>query len=124
VNAAVREIPGHGGRSAGPTGAIHPLGIGAIIGTGIFVIIGEAIGESGPAIVVSFVVAGLTCLFSALSYAELASTIHWLAIGLVIYFAYSRRHSRVQGGGDGGLPDDRDSRLGPRVGGPQPRAAR
>src|SRR5699024_1992368 len=51
------------------------LGIGAIIGTGIFVIIGEAIGDSGPAIVLSFVLAGLTCVFSALSYAELASTI-------------------------------------------------
>jgi APA family basic amino acid/polyamine antiporter len=51
------------------------LGIGAIIGTGIFVIIGEAIGESGPALVISFVLAGLTCIFSALSYAELASTI-------------------------------------------------
>ena len=51
------------------------LGIGAIIGTGIFVIVGEAIGRSGPAIVISFVVAGLTCLFSALSYSELASTI-------------------------------------------------
>ena len=51
------------------------LGIGAIIGTGIFVIIGEAIGESGPALVLSFVLAGVTCIFSALSYAELASTI-------------------------------------------------
>jgi APA family basic amino acid/polyamine antiporter len=51
------------------------LGIGAIIGTGIFVIIGEAIGDSGPAIVVSFLLAGLTCVFSALSYAELASAI-------------------------------------------------
>src|SRR6476646_4343808 len=51
------------------------LGIGAIIGTGIFVIIGEAIGDSGPAIVLSFVLAGVTCVFSALSYAELASTI-------------------------------------------------
>jgi APA family basic amino acid/polyamine antiporter len=50
-------------------------GLGAIIGTGIFVIIGEAIAESGPAIVLSFVLAGLTCVFSALSYAELASTI-------------------------------------------------
>ena len=48
------------------------LGIGAIIGTGIFVIIGEAIGESGPALVLSFVLAGVTCIFSALSYAELA----------------------------------------------------
>jgi basic amino acid/polyamine antiporter, APA family len=51
------------------------LGIGGIIGTGIFVIIGEAIGDSGPAIVLSFVLAAVTCIFSALSYAELASTI-------------------------------------------------
>jgi basic amino acid/polyamine antiporter, APA family len=51
------------------------LGLGAIIGTGIFVIIGEAIGDSGPAIVLSFVLAGVTCIFSALSYAELASAI-------------------------------------------------
>ena len=51
------------------------LGIGAIIGTGIFVIIGEAIALSGPAIVVSFVLAGVTCVFSALAYAELASTL-------------------------------------------------
>src|SRR4051794_314502 len=51
------------------------LGIGGIIGTGVFVIIGEAIGDSGPAIVLSFVLAAFTCVFSALSYAELASTI-------------------------------------------------
>jgi basic amino acid/polyamine antiporter, APA family len=51
------------------------LGLGAIIGTGIFVVIGEAIGDSGPAIVLSFLLAGVTCVFSALSYAELASTI-------------------------------------------------
>lgn len=51
------------------------LGLGAIIGTGIFVILGKAIGDSGPAIVVSFVLAGVTCAFSALSYAELASSI-------------------------------------------------
>jgi APA family basic amino acid/polyamine antiporter len=51
------------------------LGIGAIIGTGIFVIIGEAIGDAGPSIVLSFALAGVTCLFSALSYGELASSI-------------------------------------------------
>jgi hypothetical protein len=47
----------------------------AIIGTGIFVIIGEAIAESGPAIVISFVLRRVTCIFSALAYAELASTL-------------------------------------------------
>jgi APA family basic amino acid/polyamine antiporter len=39
------------------------------------VILGEAIGDSGPAILLSFVLAGVTCMFSALSYAELASSI-------------------------------------------------
>jgi APA family basic amino acid/polyamine antiporter len=51
------------------------LGLGAIIGTGVFVVIGEAIGDSGPAIILSFLLAGLTCAFSALAFAELASTI-------------------------------------------------
>ena len=51
------------------------LGLGAIIGTGIFVILGEAIGAAGPAIVLSFILAGVTCAFSALSYSELASSI-------------------------------------------------
>src|SRR3954452_4040218 len=51
------------------------LGIGAVIGTGIFVVIGEGIGKAGPAFILSFALAGLTCLFSALSYAELSSSI-------------------------------------------------
>src|SRR3954454_5002559 len=50
------------------------FGVGAIIGTGIFVVLAEGIGDSGPAIVVSFVLVGVTCLLSALSYAELASS--------------------------------------------------
>jgi basic amino acid/polyamine antiporter, APA family len=54
---------------------LSALGLGAIIGTGIFVIIGEAIADSGPSILLSFVLAGVTCAFSALSYAELASSI-------------------------------------------------
>ncbi len=51
------------------------LGLGAIIGTGIFVIIGEAITPAGPSIILSFVLAGVTCAFSALAFAELASSI-------------------------------------------------
>jgi APA family basic amino acid/polyamine antiporter len=54
---------------------LSALGLGAIIGTGIFVIIGEAITDTGPSILLSFVLAGVTCAFSALAYAELASSI-------------------------------------------------
>ena len=49
--------------------------IGSIIGSGIFVILGVAIPKAGPAVLLSFVLAGFTALLSALSYAELASTI-------------------------------------------------
>src|ERR1700754_3908373 len=51
------------------------LGVGAVIGTGIFVIIGEGIGIAGPAVILSFILAAVTCVFSALCYAELASSI-------------------------------------------------
>ncbi|MDD5033539.1 MAG: amino acid permease [Methylococcaceae bacterium] len=52
------------------------LGIGAIIGTGIFVLTGIAAATlAGPAVVISFVFAGLACTFAALSYAELASCV-------------------------------------------------
>ncbi len=51
------------------------LGIGCIIGTGIFVLTGiTAATTAGPAIVLSFIVAGLACAFAGLSYAELASS--------------------------------------------------
>src|SRR4051794_4881286 len=68
---------GAGGGLRRAVGAVSltAMGLGAIIGTGIFVIIGEAISLSGPAIVLSFALAGITCVFSALSYSELASTI-------------------------------------------------
>jgi len=50
------------------------LGIGCIIGTGIFVMTGTAAAQhAGPAIVISFVLAGICCAFAALCYAELAS---------------------------------------------------
>src|SRR3954451_15381786 len=77
VDRLISETEAEGSKLRRAVGALDltALGVGAIIGTGIFVIIGEAIGDSGPAIVLSFVLAGLTCAFSALSYAELASTI-------------------------------------------------
>ncbi|HEU4426565.1 MAG TPA: amino acid permease, partial [Pilimelia sp.] len=51
------------------------MGIGAIIGTGIFVVVGEGARLAGPAVILSFILAAVACVFSALSYAELASSI-------------------------------------------------
>lgn len=51
------------------------IGIGAIIGTGIFVLIGVASGIAGPAVIISFLLAGLTALLTGLSTAELSSFI-------------------------------------------------
>jgi APA family basic amino acid/polyamine antiporter len=57
-------------------GQLVLLGIGAIIGAGIFVLTGTAAAQhAGPAIALSFVLAGLGCLFAGLCYAELASMI-------------------------------------------------
>jgi APA family basic amino acid/polyamine antiporter len=54
--------------------ALTALGIGAVIGAGIFVTTGRAAHEiAGPALVVSYVVAGITCLLAALCYAEFAA---------------------------------------------------
>jgi basic amino acid/polyamine antiporter, APA family len=62
-------------RTLGATNLVA-LGIGAIIGAGIFVLTGQAAAEySGPAITISFVVAAIICVFSALCYAEFAALI-------------------------------------------------
>jgi APA family basic amino acid/polyamine antiporter len=56
--------------------ALTFLGIGAIIGTGIFVLTGQAAGKhAGPAVVLSMIVAGIVSLFAALCYSEFASAV-------------------------------------------------
>src|SRR5438128_5085782 len=60
-------------RALGPV-TLTALGIGAVIGAGIFVATGEAArNTAGPALMLSYVVAGVTCIFAALCYAEFAS---------------------------------------------------
>jgi APA family basic amino acid/polyamine antiporter len=62
-------------RILGPV-QLSALGVGAIIGTGIFVLTGVAAHDTtGPALILSFVVSGITCIFAALCYAEFASMV-------------------------------------------------
>ena len=51
------------------------LGVGAIIGTGIFVLTAEAAQKAGPAMMISFIIAGFVCAVAALCYAEMASMV-------------------------------------------------
>ncbi len=72
------------------------LGVGAIIGAGIFILTGIAAAtKAGPAIVLSYMIAGLACGFSALAYAELTATIggcgsayNYAYIGMGEFFAW------------------------------------
>src|ERR1051326_9574498 len=60
-------------RVLGPVG-LTSLGIGAIIGAGIFVMTGEvASNDAGPSVVLSYVVAGIACVLAAFCYSEFAS---------------------------------------------------
>lgn len=76
IDHLLKEAEGHKlKRTLGRTNLVT-LGIGAIIGAGIFVLTGEvAANYSGPAIVISFLIAALACACAGLCYAELASMI-------------------------------------------------
>ena len=69
------EESGHALKRSVSAPQLTAMGVGAIIGTGIFVIIGEGVRLAGPAVILAFVLAAVACTFSALSYAELASSI-------------------------------------------------
>ncbi|MGA0011006.1 MAG: amino acid permease [Candidatus Nanopelagicales bacterium] len=72
----VADVAGHHDlkRSMGRSALLF-FSVGSIIGSGIFVILGVAIPKAGPAVLVSFLLAAVAALFSALAYAELASAI-------------------------------------------------
>jgi APA family basic amino acid/polyamine antiporter len=67
---------------------LSSLGIGAIIGTGIFLLTGKAAHDNaGPALILSFVVSGIACVFAALCYAEFASMVP--VAGSAFTYAYA-----------------------------------
>lgn len=77
LNLLLEEMKGENRlrRILGPV-ALTSLGVGAIIGTGIFVLTGVAAHDkAGPAIILSFMVSGMACVFAALCYAEFASMV-------------------------------------------------
>src|SRR6185436_13685718 len=77
LDVLLREMEGENRlrRALGPV-ALTAMGIGAIIGTGIFVLTGVAAHDkTGPALMLSFVLSGVACIFAALCYAEFASMV-------------------------------------------------
>lgn len=63
------------------------LGVGAIVGTGIYTLIGVGAERAGPAVIIAFVIAGAVCACAALAYAELATLIP--AAGSAYTFSYA-----------------------------------
>lgn len=63
------------------------LGIGAIVGTGIYTLTGVGAERAGPAVILAFAIAGLVCVCAALAYAEMASLIP--AAGSAYTFSYA-----------------------------------
>ncbi|MEU7433379.1 amino acid permease [Streptomyces sioyaensis] len=69
------DLEGHGLRRSMGLFQLICFGIGAIVGTGIFVGLSDTVAEAGPAVLVSFVLAAVTCVFTAFSFAELGGAI-------------------------------------------------
>ncbi|GAA2499492.1 amino acid permease [Streptomyces thermolineatus] len=69
------DLEGHGLQRTMGLFQLLCFGIGAIVGTGIFVVLADTVPEAGPAVIVSFVLAAVTCVFTAFSFAELGSAI-------------------------------------------------
>ncbi|MFE3516302.1 amino acid permease [Streptomyces sp. NPDC059166] len=87
------DLEGHGLRRTMGLFQLVCFGIGAIVGTGIFVGLSDSVAEAGPAVVLSFVLAAVTCIFTAFSFAELGGAIP--VSGSSYSFAYATLGERV-----------------------------
>ncbi|MEV7487650.1 amino acid permease [[Kitasatospora] papulosa] len=87
------DLEGHGLRRTMGLFQLVCFGVGAIVGTGIFVGLSDSVAEAGPAVVVSFVFAAVTCIFTAFSFAELGGAIP--VSGSSYSFAYATLGERV-----------------------------
>ncbi len=77
-------------RVLGPIG-LTSMGLGAVIGAGIFVLTGQAAHQTaGPSLMLSYTVSGTVCIFAALCYAEFASMVP--VAGSAYTYAYATRH--------------------------------
>ncbi|MEE1735854.1 amino acid permease [Streptomyces sp. BE147] len=87
------DLEGHGLRRTMGLFQLVCFGVGAIVGTGIFVGLSDSVAEAGPAVVLSFVLAAVTCVFTAFSFAELGSAIP--VSGSSYSFAYAALGERT-----------------------------
>ncbi|MFF0027410.1 amino acid permease [Streptomyces avermitilis] len=69
------DLEGHGLKRTMGLFQLICFGVGAIVGTGIFVGLSDSVAQAGPAVVVSFVLAAITCVFTAFAFAELGGAI-------------------------------------------------
>ncbi|MFB6529332.1 amino acid permease [Streptomyces sp. NPDC056399] len=87
------DLEGHGLKRTMGLFQLVCFGVGAIVGTGIFVGLSDSVAEAGPAVVISFVLAAVTCVFTAFSFAELGGAIP--VSGSSYSFAYASLGERA-----------------------------
>ncbi|MCS0635563.1 amino acid permease [Streptomyces sp. LP05-1] len=87
------DLEGHGLNRTMGLFQLVCFGVGAIVGTGIFVGLSDSVAEAGPAVVVSFLLAAITCVLTAFAFAELGSAIP--VSGSSYSFAYATLGERT-----------------------------
>ncbi|MFF1376107.1 amino acid permease [Streptomyces sp. NPDC058308] len=87
------DLEGHGLKRTMGLFQLVCFGVGAIVGTGIFVGLSDSVAKAGPAVAISYVLAAVTCVFTAFSFAELGGAIP--VSGSSYSFAYASLGERT-----------------------------